>query len=80
MFRSIFRSAARFQFGRWCGILAALACFGPSSCANLALYRENEFRDIEPSDYVRQVRSADSQGDFFGVSNKSHEIERNLGQ
>ena len=79
MFRSAILSGMRSKCGRWCGLVAAIACLGLSSCTNLSLYREDGFRDLPSTDSIRPVSPGDGQSDFFGASNKAREIERNLG-
>ncbi|HYW81102.1 MAG TPA: hypothetical protein VE890_16085 [Thermoguttaceae bacterium] len=63
----------------WCGIAVALAFLGLSSCSNLATYRDDEFRDLVPSDYIRQVDPVNRKTEIFGVGERSQEIERSLG-
>ncbi len=79
MLRSTYLSCVRSRSVRWCGIVAAVACLGLSSCSNLVTYREDGFRDLEPSDYIRQVDPVNRHNSYFGVSDKARQVDQNLG-
>ncbi|MEE8452626.1 MAG: hypothetical protein V3R99_11950 [Thermoguttaceae bacterium] len=79
MLRSTYLCCVRSRGIRWCGIAAAVACLGLSSCTNLATYREDAFRDLDPRDYTRQVDPADRHTGYFGVDPRAQQIDRNFG-
>lgn len=79
MLRSTFLSRVRSRCIRWCGIVAAMVCLGLSSCSNLTTYREDASRDLNPSDFTRQVEPIDRQNGYFGLSDKARQVDRNFG-
>lgn len=81
MFRSNFFPAKRLRPGRWCGAAALVACLGLPGCASLDLDCDGPYPD-GPYENETVERSQESgmpgpQRDFFGVSNKARQIEKN---
>ncbi len=53
------------------------ACLGLSGCTSLDL-RGDGFGRYETANWSESVPTPNAQGDFFGVSNRSRQIEKNL--
>ena len=76
MFASISVTGKPLRFGSRCFAAVLVACLGLPGCANLDI-GGSETADGQISDLFGPVRPADSDREFFGVSNKAREIERN---
>jgi len=61
-----------------CWIFAAIACLGLSGCTRFDL-RGDSFKEDEASGTLRQLRPRDTKAEPWGVSNKSLQIEKDLG-
>ncbi len=78
MFRSIVQFGKGRHVGRWFLPAAAVACLGLSGCANLDL-RGERFQYDPAFELGSQLRPADNGLQPVAISNKSIQIERNLG-
>jgi len=76
------RSVFWFAMARWFGFpylaLAALVCLGISGCANVDL-RGERFQPDPAFELGSQLRKPDDRTKPVAVTNKSIQIERNLG-
>lgn len=66
----------RFCFRVGCAAAVASACLLLTGCNNLDL-RDGGFGDSQTFDLLGPSRPTDGEREFFGVSNKAREIERN---
>ena len=78
MFRSIIQLSKDRHAGRRFLTAAAAACLGLSGCANLDLGGE-QFQYDPAFELGSQLRRPDDESQPVAISNKSIQIERNLG-
>jgi hypothetical protein len=78
MFGSIKTQVNRLRIGRWCWIVALLACLGLPGCAQWDL-RGSSFREDDLSGLCRQLRPRETSAEAWGASNKSLQIEKDFG-
>ena len=78
MFRSIVAFGSPLRADYWCRIAAVVACLGVSGCANID-FRGERFQYDPTFEFGSQLRPADRQAQPVAVTNKSIQIERNLG-
>ena len=78
MFRSVVQFSTNRHLGRRCLTAAAVACLGLSGCANLDL-RGERFQYDPAFELGSQLRPADNGLQPVAISNRSIQIERNLG-
>jgi len=78
MFRSIFRSSGLHRTGRRLFVAAAVGCLGLSGCANFD-FRGERFQYDPAFELGSQLRPPDKRATPVAVTNKSMQIERNLG-
>ena len=76
MFGSVFVSDRCFRFGRRCSAVVLAACLALPGCTSLDT-GSDELTDGQISDLLGPVRPLESDLEFFGVSNKAREIEKN---
>lgn len=84
MFRSTSSSDRSPRLGYWCCLAAVAACLGLSGCTTLD-YSDYDLsqagglsQDI-PSHWSRDLRPPESGNEFFGVSNRARQVERDFG-
>lgn len=76
MIRSIFQSCRACQLGRWFGAVLLLACIGLPGCNSMG-FREDQLQYDPALELGPARRPPLENSDFFGVSNKARQIERN---
>ena len=78
MFRFVVQLSKKLHVGCWCLAASALACLWLSGCTNLDL-RGEQFQHDPAFELGSQLRPADHGLEPVAISNKSIQIERNLG-
>jgi hypothetical protein len=78
MFRLLASRIRPLSFGRWCRVVLLVLGLGLSGCAKLDI-RGDKFAEDDLSTMPGKIRSHESTGGTWGVSNKAVQIEHNLG-
>ena len=84
MLRFISSSSGLMRLGRWYSATAAVVILCLTGCtafhrSDLDLSHVEGLRSTPECSWGQDFRPRDSRGDFFGVSNKARQIEKNVG-